>query len=73
MSNLNKWYKTAEEKTDLRVISFVSRPKDNIEVEDFSSRKTSFISTMTDEDLVPILKLGLNKVRRMNLAVCMYH
>ena len=25
MSNLNKWYKTAEEKTDLRVISFVSR------------------------------------------------
>ena len=56
MSNLNKWYKTAEEKTDLRVISFVSRPKDNIEVEDFSSRKTSFISTMTDEELVPIFE-----------------
>lgn len=49
MSNLNKWYKTAEEKTDLRVISFVSRPKDNIEVEDFSSRKTSFISTMHND------------------------
>ena len=56
MSNLNKWYKTAEEKTDLRVISFVSRPKDNIEVEDFSSRKTSFVSTMTDEELVPIFE-----------------
>ena len=56
MSNLNKWYKTAEEKTDLRVISFVSRPKDNIEVEGFSSRKTSFISTMTDEELVPIFE-----------------
>lgn len=56
MSNLNKWYKTAEEKTDLRVISFVSRPKDNIEVEDFSSRKTSFISTMTDEELVPVFE-----------------
>ena len=56
MSNLNKWYKTNEEKTDLRVISFVSRPKDNIEVEDFSSRKTSFISTMTDEELVPIFE-----------------
>ena len=25
MSNLNKWYKTEEEQTDLRVISFVSR------------------------------------------------
>lgn len=56
MSNLNKWYKTEEEQTDLRVISFVSRPKDNIEVEDFSSRKTSFISTMTDEELVPIFE-----------------
>ena len=56
MSNLNKWYKTNEEKTDLRVISFVSRPKDNIEVEGFSSRKTSFISTMTDEELVPIFE-----------------
>lgn len=54
MSNLNKWYKTEKEQTDLRVISFVSRPKDNIEIEDFSSRKTSFISTMTDEELVPI-------------------
>lgn len=56
MSNLNKWYKTEKEQTDLRVISFVSRPKDNIEVEDFSSRKTSFISTMTDEELVPIFE-----------------
>ena len=56
MSNLNKWYKTEEEQTDLRVISFVSRPKDNIEVEGFSSRKTSFISTMTDEELVPIFE-----------------
>lgn len=56
MSNLNKWYKTEEEQTDLRVISFVSRPKDNIEVENFSSRKTSFISTMTDEELVPIFE-----------------
>lgn len=56
MSNLNKWYKVEKEKTDLRVISFVSRPKDNIEVEGFSSRKTSFISTMTDEELVPIFE-----------------
>ena len=56
MSNLNKWYKTEKEQTDLRVISFVSRPKDNIEVEDFSSRKTSFISIMTDEELVPIFE-----------------
>ena len=56
MSNLNKWYKVVKEKTDLRVISFVSRPKDNIEVEGFSSRKTSFISTMTDEELVPIFE-----------------
>jgi hypothetical protein len=56
MSNLNKWYKTEKEQTDLRVISFVSRPKDNIEVEDFSSRKTSFISTMTDEELTPIFE-----------------
>lgn len=56
MSNLNKWYKTEKEQTDLRVISFVSRPKDNIKVEDFSSRKTSFISTMTDEELVPIFE-----------------
>ena len=54
MSNLNKWYKVEEEKTDLRVISFVSRPKDNIGVEDFVNRKTSFVSTMTDEELVPI-------------------
>ena len=56
MSNLNKWYKVEKEKTDLRVISFVSRPKDNIEVEGFSSLKTSFISTMTDEELVPIFE-----------------
>ena len=56
MSNLNKWYKTAEEKTDLRVISFVSRPKDNTEVEGFINRKTSFVSTMTDEELVPIFE-----------------
>ena len=54
MSNLNKWYKVEKEKTDLRVISFVSRPKDNTEVEGFINRKTSFISTMTDEELVPI-------------------
>lgn len=56
MSNLNKWYKVEEEKTDLRVISFVSRPKDNTEVEGFINRKTSFISTMTDEELVPIFE-----------------
>lgn len=56
MSNLNKWYKTEKEQTDLRVISFVSRPKDNIRVEGFSSRKTSFVSTMTDEELVPIFE-----------------
>lgn len=56
MSNLNKWYKVEKEKTDLRVISFVSRPKDNTEVEDFINRKTSFISTMTDEELVPIFE-----------------
>lgn len=56
MSNLNKWYKVEKEKTDLRVISFVSRPKDNTEVEGFINRKTSFISTMTDEELVPIFE-----------------
>lgn len=56
MSNLNKWYKTEKEQTDLRVVSFVSRPKDNTEVEDFINRKTSFISTMTDEELVPIFE-----------------
>lgn len=56
MSNLNKWYKVEEEKTDLRVVSFVSRPKDNTEVEDFVNRKTSFVSTMTDEELVPIFE-----------------
>lgn len=56
MSNLNKWYKTEKEQTDLRVISFVSRPKDNTEVEGFINRKTSFISTMTDEELTPIFE-----------------
>ena len=56
MSNLNKWYKVEEEKTDLRVVSFVSRPKDNTEVECFVNRKTSFISTMTDEELTPIFE-----------------
>lgn len=56
MSNLNKWYKVEEEKTDLRVVSFVSRPKDNTEVECFINRKTSFVSTMTDEELVPIFE-----------------
>lgn len=56
MSNLNKWYKTEEEQTDLRVISFVSRPKDNIEVEGFVNRKTSFVSTITDEELTPIFE-----------------
>lgn len=56
MSNLNKWYKVEKEKTGLRVISFVSRPKDNIGVEDFVNRKTSFVSTMTDEELVPIFE-----------------
>lgn len=56
MSNLNKWYKTEKEQTELRVISFVSRPKDNTEVEGFINRKTSFISTMTDEELTPIFE-----------------
>lgn len=56
MSNLNKWYKTEKEQTDLRVVSFVSRPKDNTEVEGFINRKTSFISTMTDEELTPIFE-----------------
>lgn len=56
MSNLNKWYKTEEEQTDLRVISFVSRNKDNIDVAEFSSRKTSFVSTMTDGELIPIFE-----------------
>ena len=56
MSNLNKWYKVEEEKTDLRVVSFVSRPKDNTEVEGFINRKISFVSTMTDDELVPIFE-----------------
>lgn len=56
MSNLNKWYKTEKEQTDLRVISFVSRPKDNTEVEGFVNRKTSFVSTITDEELTPIFE-----------------
>ena len=56
MSNLNKWYKTEKEQTDLRVVSFVSRPKDNTEVEGFINRKTSFIRTMTDEELTPIFE-----------------
>ena len=56
MSNLNKWYKVEEEKTDLRVVSFVSRPKDNTDVEGVINRKTSFVSTMTDDELVPIFE-----------------
>lgn len=72
MSNLNKWYKTEKEQTDLRVISFVSRPKDNTEVEGFVNRKTSFVSTITDEELTPIFEAWLNKAKRMNLAVCMF-
>lgn len=40
----------------MRVVSFVSRPKDNTEVEGFINRKTSFVSTMTDDELVPIFE-----------------
>ena len=40
----------------MRVISFVSRPKDNTEVEGFVNRKTSFVSTITDEELTPIFE-----------------
>jgi hypothetical protein len=74
MSNLNKWYKVEEEKTDLRVVSFVSRPKDNTEVECFINRKTSFVSTMTDEELVPIFEAWAkqgkkNEFSRMYVSV----
>lgn len=68
MSNLNKWYKVEEEKTDLRVISFVSRPKDNIGVGGFVNRKTSFVSTMTDEELVPIFEAWAKQGKKNELS-----
>lgn len=50
MGTFSKWSNTLDE-GKLRVVLFVSRNKDNKEVEDFKERRYSFLSTKSDEDL----------------------
>jgi hypothetical protein len=50
-SHCEKWGFKVEESKDLYVVLFISRNKDNKDVENFKERRKSFITTKTPEEL----------------------
>lgn len=63
MGKLSKWCSGEDLTGDLRVVQFVSRNKDNIELEDFKVRRTSFVSTRSDEELIEMFKVWAKQGR----------
>ena len=57
MGKLSKWQSGEDLTGDLRVVQFVSRNKDNTEVKNFKVRRTSFVSTRSDEELIEMFKV----------------
>lgn len=57
MGKLSKWQSGEDLTGDLRVVQFVSRNKDNTEVKGFKVRRTSFVSTRSDEELIEMFKV----------------
>ena len=61
MTNIYKWNSEDVNKEEIWTILFVSRNKDNREVENFNQRKKSFVSTKKPEDLLKEFEVFVNE------------
>ena len=61
MRNIYKWNSEDVNKEEIWTILFVSRNKDNREVENFNQRKKSFVSTKKPEDLLKEFEVFVNE------------
>ena len=61
MRNVYKWNSEDVSKEEIWTILFVSRNKDNREVENFNQRKKSFVSTKKPEDLLKEFDVFVNE------------
>ena len=61
MRNIYKWNSEDVSKEEIWTILFVSRNKDNREVENFNQRKKSFVSTKKPEDLLKEFDVFVNE------------
>ena len=55
-SHCEKWGFKVEESKDLYVVLFISRNKDNKDIENFKERRKAFITTKTPEELETTFK-----------------
>ena len=61
MTNVYKWNSEDVSKEEIWTIVFVSRNKDNRDVENFNQRKKSFVSTKKPEDLLKEFEVFVNE------------
>ena len=61
MTNVYKWNSEDVSKEEIWTILFVSRNKDNRDVENFNQRKKSFVSTKKTEDLLKEFEVFVNE------------
>ena len=61
MRNIYKWNSKDVSKEEIWTILFVSRNKDNRDVENFNQRKKSFVSTKKPEDLLKEFEVFVNE------------
>ena len=61
MRNIYKWNSEDVSKEEIWTILFVSRNKDNRDVESFNQRKKSFVSTKKPEDLLKEFEVFVNE------------
>ena len=61
MRNIYKWNSEDVSKEEIWTILFVSRNKDNRDVENFNQRKKSFVSTKKPEDLLKEFEVFVNE------------
>jgi len=61
MRNVYKWNSEDVSKEEIWTILFVSRNKDNRDVENFNQRKKSFVSTKKPEDLLKEFEVFVNE------------
>ena len=61
MTNVYKWNSKDVSKEEIWTILFVSRNKDNRDVENFNQRKKSFVSTKKPEDLLKEFEVFVNE------------
>ena len=61
MRNIYKWNSEDVSKEEIWTILFVSRNKDNRDVENFNQRKKSFVSTKKTEDLLKEFEVFVNE------------